>query len=204
MEIEKLENIFQTGEKIYLSGYDQYIQTKIKVKTFDSEDPIYPEKLYKLKISIIDCKDNSKYIAYLDLSLDWIMDSKSPRFLDLFCSRDELLLCPLIYVYISTLFVERDYRGLGYGTLLLEHLEECLISSAKKFKANTLYIGVTDVSKLSGTSNSIYRKMDYEYKSESSKTSMKKVLEFENGEQMFLWPVSMKEMKKLKLSKAKM
>jgi hypothetical protein len=90
--------------------------------------------------------------------------------------------------------VSREFRGQGYGTILMDHLEECLVDVAKKFNAQTLYMTVTDVSKYSATPDSIYMKQGFEYKSETSTTSLKKVIEFENGERIINWRITESEM----------
>lgn len=191
---EDLKKIFQTEENIYLLD-NNYIQSKLKVKRFESEDPLYPDVLYKIGYNIYekDATDEDDPIASLDANFEWVMDRKSPRYLDLFYSRDNFT-CPLIHCYIASLFVIREFRGQGYGTLLLEHLEECMIKVSKKFNALTLYMGVTDVSKFSETADSIYVKMGFEYKSEVSRSSLKKIIEFENGERMITWKITESEM----------
>jgi GNAT superfamily N-acetyltransferase len=216
---EEIKKIFKTDEKIYLSSIqenyildDKYIKTTFKVKKIDSEDPLYPEVLYKVNFYIYEKnKDTNPFIntfntqqdltvekedpiGSLETSFEWITDEKNPRYLDLLDYKF-VYKCPLIYCYISSLFVSKWYRGRGYGTILMEQLEKCLIETSKKFNVTTLYIAVTDVSKYSETSESIYVKQGFEYRYKSSKSSLKKMIEFENGERIIDWRVTESEMK---------
>lgn len=194
MEEQQLRKIFQTEEKIDLFN-NTYITSKLKVKSLYTEDPLVPDVFYKLVYYIYDedaNEDEDDPVASLETTLEWITDTKSIRYLDLFHSNDKN--CPLLYCYINTLFVSREFRGQGYGTILMEHSEERLVEVAKKFNAQTLYMSVTDVSKLSKTSDSIYVKQGFEYKSKTSKSSLKKVIEFEDGERIIHWRITESEM----------
>ena len=191
---QDLKKIFQTEENIYLLD-NNYIKTKLKVKRFDSEDPLYPDVLYKIGYNIYqkETMEDDEPIGSLDATFEWVIDRKSQRYLDLFYFRDKFT-CPLIYCYIASLFVQKQFRGEGYGTLLLKHLEKCMIEVSKKFNALTLYMSVTDVSKFSETADSIYVKMGFESKSDVSRSSLKKIIEFENGERIINWRITEWEM----------
>lgn len=193
MEEQQLRKIFQTEEKIDLFN-NTYITSKLKVKSLYTEDPLVPDVFYKLAYYIYEedaNEDEDDPVASLETTLEWITDTKSIRYLDLFHSNDKN--CPLLYCYINTLFVSRGFRGQGYGTTLMEHSEERLVEVAKKFNAQTLYMSVTDVSKFAMTSDSIYMKQGFEYKSETS-SSLKKVIEFEDGERIITWRITESEM----------
>lgn len=185
--LEEIAKIFKPEENIDLVC-ENYIKTQINIQNLEQEE--YKQTKYYTKY-YIDClvfkkganQETDDPIASLESSYEWITDSKNFRYFEIFQFKDNIK-CPLLYCHINTLYVDEEYRGCGYGSLLLEHLEECSVEIAKKFSARYLYMTLTDVSIYSETLDSIYIKQGFEYKSERNKSSLMKVVEFENGEIM--------------------
>lgn len=173
--------IFQSQDE-YLSDR-KYIKSIVKRVDEEFMDRFYYEVLVYIKEDEEEPQheeeqDEIESIASIKCYLEWIDVPNSDSYLSFISEYKENLKCPILWCDIDTLYVDKNYRGKRYGTILLEHLERCCIEISKLLGANDLFITLTDLSKYSQTTDSIYIKQGFEYKSSDSKKELKKKLTF--------------------------
>ena len=125
-------------------------------------------------------------IGHIDYSIEYF--EERPKYESEYKYRDKKpVYYPLIYCKLNMISIMDDYQRKGYGTRLLEYMEEKVVELAKQSKYRYLLIELTDVSE-----SDFYLRNGY--KSVSEYDRMQKKFEFKDGELFYRMKYTEKEL----------
>lgn len=186
MNQELLSTIFPQNSKIVLDE-------NLYIKNGMEKNPHHETNFYFYSELFLEEQGNEKEpeqddesIGHIDYSIQYF--EKRPKYESEHKYRDQKpVYYPLIYCKLNMISIMDDHQRKGYGTRLLEYMEEKMVELAKQSKYRYLLIELTDVSE-----SDFYLRNGY--KSVSEYDRMQKKFEFKDGELFYRMKYTEKEL----------
>ena len=175
MNSELISVIFPSCSKVE----NVYIKNEVEEKDPKSDHPyVFSSELYADEKMM-------EFIGHIDYVINYF--SEKPEKGSDYKYKKKPVYYPLIHCYLKMISINEEHQRKGFGTKLLEYMEEKLVELSKKSLARYLLIDLQDVS-----DSDFYWKNGY--KSISDYSSMQKKFEFKNGELFYRLKYTEKEL----------
>jgi GNAT superfamily N-acetyltransferase len=186
MNQELLSTIFSLDSKIVLDE-NLYIKNGMeKNPHHETNFNFYSELFLEEQGKDQEQVDDDEPIGHIDYSIQYF--EERPKYEREHKYRDQKpVYYPLIYCKLNMISIMDDHQRKGYGTRLLEYMEEKMVELAKQSKYRYLLIELTDVSE-----SDFYSRNGY--KTVSDYDRMQKKFEFKDGELFYRLKYTEKEL----------
>jgi len=178
MNSELISVIFPSYSEIS-QGENLYLKNQVEQQDLNSDHP------YVLSSELYGDENMTEFIGHIDFGLNYI--SEKPNKGSQYEYKNKPIYYPLIHCYLNMISINEEYQRNGFGTKLLQYMEDRLVELSKKSLARYLLIDLQDVSE-----SDFYLKNGF--KSVSTSSHMQKKFEFRNGELFYRLKYTEKEL----------